>query len=68
MSKITDKLIFELIKQHYRPYDTHEEFRRGFSAYQVGDYCNPHIADSIAAQAWDRGVQAAMLYQRATAA
>ena len=38
MSKITDKLIFELIKQHYRPYDTHEEFRRGFSAYQVGDY------------------------------
>ena len=34
MSKITDKLIFELIKQRYRPFDTHEEFRHGFSASQ----------------------------------
>ena len=41
MSEITDKLIFELIKHHYRPYDTHEEFGRGFSALQAGNYCNP---------------------------
>ena len=32
MSKITDKLIFDFIKFHYRPYDTHEEFGRGFSS------------------------------------
>ena len=67
MSKITDKLIFDLIKQHYRPYDAHEEFGQGFSAYQTGNFCNPHEADSISAQAWDLGVEAAMHYKRATA-
>ena len=44
MSKITDKLIFDFIKFHYRPYDTHKEFGRGFSAYRVGNFCNPHEA------------------------
>ncbi len=68
MSKITAKLIFELIKQQYCPYDTHEEFRRGFSAYQAGNCRNPHKADSIAARAWDHGVEAAMHYAKATAA
>lgn len=68
MSEITDKLIFELIKHHYRPYDTHEEFGRGFSACQAGNYGNPHEADSISAQAWDRGVEAATHYQKAIAA
>ena len=58
MSKITDKLIFDFIKFHYRPYDTHEEFGRGFSAYQAGNFRNPHEADSVSAQAWDRGVEA----------
>jgi hypothetical protein len=53
MSKITDKLIFDLIKQHYRPYDTHREFAQGFAAYQTGHLNNPHEADSISAQAWD---------------
>jgi hypothetical protein len=51
MSEKTDKLILDLIKQHYRPYDTHEEFRRGFSAYQAGHFRNPHRPGSIAAQA-----------------
>ena len=67
VSKITDKLIFDLIKQHYRPYDGHEEFGRGFAAYQAGHVDNPHEADSISAQAWDRGVEAAMHYRIATA-
>ena len=67
VSKITDKLIFDLIKQHYRPYDTHPEFGRVFAAYQVGTVDNPHEADSISAQAWDRGVEAAMHYRIATA-
>jgi hypothetical protein len=68
MSAITDKLIFDFIKQRYRPYDGHEEFSRGFSAYRAGNSRNPHEPDSVSAQAWDRGVEAAMLYERATAA
>ena len=28
MSEITNKLIFDFIKQQYRPHDTHEEFGR----------------------------------------
>lgn len=68
MSEKTDKLILDLIKQHYRPFDTHEEFRRGFRAYQSGHRRNPHSPGSIAAQAWDCGVKAAMHYSRATAA
>ena len=67
VSKITDRLIFDLIKQHYRPYDRHAEFGRGFAAYQAGAFDNPHEADSISAQAWDLGVQAAMHYSKATA-
>lgn len=41
MSAITNKLIFDLIKQNYknyRPYDTHAEFSRGFSACEAGDF------------------------------
>ena len=68
VSEITDRLIFDLIKQHYRPYDMHEEFNRGFSAYQTGNFSNPHEPDSIAAQAWSLGVEAAIRYKRATAA
>jgi hypothetical protein len=67
MSAITNKLIFELIKQHYRPYDTHAEFVRGFSACQTGDFRNPHEAESISAQVWDRGMEAAMVFKKATA-
>jgi hypothetical protein len=67
MSKITDKPIFDLIKQHYRPHDAHREFAQGFAAYQAGHLHNPHEADSISAQAWDLGVEAAMHYWRATA-
>ena len=67
VSAITNKLIFDLIKYQYRPYDTHEEFKRGFAAYQSGNWRNPHDADSISARAWDRGVEAAMHYVRATA-
>jgi hypothetical protein len=67
MSAITNKLIFDLIKHQYRPYDAHEEFGRGFSAYQAGNFRNPHEADSISAQAWDRGVEAAMHYEKAAA-
>ena len=69
MSKIrlNEKLIFDFIKQQYRPYDTHDEFGRGFSAYQAGNFHNPHAADSDSARAWDLGAEAAMRYQRVIA-
>ena len=54
VSKITDNLIFDFIKQHYRPYDLHEAFGEGFLAYQAGNLRNPHEADSI----WGAGCNA----------
>ena len=35
-----DKLISDFIRKQYRPFDTHEQFERGFSAYQAGFVCN----------------------------
>jgi hypothetical protein len=66
VSAITNKLIFDLITQNYYPYDSHAEFSRGFSACQAGDLRNPHEADSISARAWNRGVEAAIMFKRAT--
>lgn len=62
--KINEKLIFDFIKQQYRPYDTHDEFGRGFSAYQAGNFYNPHAVDAASARAWDFGAEAAMRYQK----
>jgi hypothetical protein len=44
------------------------EFEAGCRAYWLdsADRRNPHT-DGVAAQAWDRGANAAMLYQRAMA-
>ena len=64
MGQINPKLIFDFIKQQYRPYDTHDEFDRGFSAYQAGSFYNPHDADSPSARAWDLAAEAAMRYQK----
>lgn len=68
MSQINPKLVFDFIKQQYRPYDAHEEFDRGFSAYQAGSFLNPYTADSTCALAWDLGAEAAMRYQKIIAA
>lgn len=67
MSAITNKLIFNFIKQQFSPFDQHSEFSRGFSACEAGELSNPHEAESVSARAWDRGVEAAMLYKKATA-
>ena len=64
MGQINPKLIFDFIKQQYRPYDTHDEFSRGLSACQDGSFHNPHDADSPSARAWDLGAEAAMRYQK----
>ncbi len=66
MTATTDKLILNVIRQHFEPYDRHEEFDRGFAAYQAGKFRNPHAADTISARAWDRGWEAAMRFEKAT--
>ena len=68
MSKMTDRLVLDFIKQQYHPYDTHGEFSRGFAAFQNGNCCNPNAADSVPGRAWDCGVAAAMRYAKAVAA
>ena len=68
MSQINPKLILDFVKQQYRPYATHDEFGRGFSAYQTGSFHNPHDAASPSARAWDLGAEAAMRYQKIIAA
>ena len=67
MSKITDRLVLDFIKRQYHPYDTHDEFGRGFAAYLAGNSRNPHQADCVSAQAWNHGVEAAMHCEKATA-
>ena len=64
MGQLNPRPIFDLIKQRYRPYDMREEFDQGFSAYQAGNFHNPHVSDSASAAAWDLGAEAAMRYQR----
>lgn len=68
MSKMTDKLVLDFIKQQYHPYDTHGEFSRGFAAHQDGECPNPNDADSVSGRAWDCGVAAAMRYAKAVVA
>lgn len=68
MSRITDDgLVSEFIRTKYRPFDAHEEFERGFAAYQAGFFRNPHATESDSARIWDLGVEAAMRCGRANA-
>jgi hypothetical protein len=68
MSKITDDgLISDFIRRQYRPFDTHEEFKQGFSAYRTGSVRNLHETGSNSAEIWLLGVEAAMRCERASA-
>jgi hypothetical protein len=64
----TSEAILAYIKAQYGPYDSMPEFEAGYRAYwrDGAHRCNPHN-DGVAAQAWDRGANAAMLYGRAMA-
>ncbi len=42
----------------YAPYDRMPEFQEGFDAYERQQYDCPY--DDVKAQAWDRGLEAAM--------
>ncbi len=68
MSKKTDGMVLDFIERQFHPYDTHDEFRRGFAAYQGGDYRNPNEPDSFASRAWEFGVAAAKRCEKAVAA
>ena len=68
MSKIADDgLISDFIRRQHRPFDMHEEFKQGFSAYQTGLVRNLHETGSNSAEIWLLGVETAMLCERASA-
>jgi hypothetical protein len=66
----TSQEILDKIVGAYRPYHVLAEFWDGFTAYQRDSVfrCNPYRDDEgVKAQAWDRGADVAMQYQRALA-
>jgi hypothetical protein len=69
MARISNDAILKRIFEEHRPYNTYLAFREGYRTYQINGAAvgNPYDADGVEAQAWDRGANAAMLYQRALA-
>jgi len=56
---------FSEIAAEYAPYNTMAAFELGADAYRNGRAADcPFSADSVAAQAWDRGACAAMRFTR----
>jgi hypothetical protein len=51
------------IRADYRPYDTLPEFEVGFQDYMAGRFRHRDY-DGVAGQAYDRGSNAAMQWQR----
>ena len=61
-----DARLTEIVAE-YAPYDTLPAFGEGFVAHQSRKYQNPYDgqpAQGVAAQAWDRGLEAAARYAR----
>lgn len=48
----------------YRPYCDHVEFKEGFVDYQLQTRHYDYPTDSVAAQAYDRGLECAMKWER----
>jgi hypothetical protein len=65
---VTDAILKRIVEA-YRPYNTYVAFKEGYRTYQLSGSVsgNPYDGDSVDAQAWDRGANAAMLYGRALA-
>jgi hypothetical protein len=53
------------VQERYRPYSNLAEFHVGWKDYLAGRTHNPYGDDEVAAQAWDRGAEACMKWQRA---
>lgn len=58
------KQMVEMIKAEYAPYHKMREFQQGYDAYMNGNMWNEHDCEGVAAQAWDRGANAAMRISR----
>jgi hypothetical protein len=56
----TEPEILAVIRQQYAPYDTFPEFDIGFTDYQNSVNHRTTGYDGVAAQAYDRGANAAM--------
>jgi hypothetical protein len=66
LTPATPDAILARVRAHYRPYDSMPEFEEGFAAHATLQYRNPYPS-SVAAQAWDRGLDAAARYAIALA-
>jgi hypothetical protein len=69
MNKQANEARLVEIRADYRPYDTLPAFDQGFADYQNRVRANPYDGlrepgDRLKAQAWDRGANAAMRYNR----
>jgi hypothetical protein len=53
---------FPEIAATFAPYHEMLPFQRGAEDYMDGRHDNPYIADTVYAQAWDRGAMAASLF------
>jgi hypothetical protein len=51
------------IRAEYRPYDRFAAFEEGYQAHAKRQFNNPHPS-SVAAQAWDCGLECAARYAR----
>jgi hypothetical protein len=65
-----DDPVWVEIKASYAPYDTLPAFYEGVVDYGDGNYANPYDGRhepgaGVAAQAWDRGLEAASRWSRA---
>jgi hypothetical protein len=70
LTPCTNDAILARIFREYAPYDSMPEFNEGYRAYQIdgaADFRRNPYDDGVAAQAWDRGANAAMQYGRALA-
>jgi hypothetical protein len=64
MSTTTDRIrTFNNIAAEYAPYDQMPAFMEGATAYMERRYDQPY-GDSVAGQAWDRGMECAMRFTR----
>lgn len=63
LNKFNDYELSAICEQ-YLPHNTHAVFYQGFVAYRLGQHRNPYDLNSVTAQAFDRGQQAAMRYSR----
>jgi hypothetical protein len=54
--------------EDYAPYHLYREFNEGYADYLYGSSTCPYNGNSVAGQAWDRGMEYAMRLKRWTEA